>query len=271
MSKVVLVTGGSSGIGQATCHFLAEKGYTVYGSSRSAKAGEMDGKVKRIALDITSDDSVNTAINAIVQSEGRIDVLVNSAGLGIAGTIEETPIDEAKAIFETNLFGTLRVIQAVMPIMREQNAGHIINISSLGGLLALPFRGIYSASKFALEGLTESLSIEARKFGIKTVLIQPGDFNTSINQSRHEVEVKENSPYRDDYARILKDIQDEVKHGKDPKIIGKLIYKIINKRRPKLHYKVGTLKQRTAVNFKRHFNDYFDRRFERIIRRHYKL
>jgi NAD(P)-dependent dehydrogenase (short-subunit alcohol dehydrogenase family) len=271
MSKVVLVTGGSSGIGQAVCQFLADKGYVVYGSSRSATAGEMDGKVKRIALDITSDDSVNACINTIVQAEGRIDVLVNNAGLGIAGSIEETSVDEVKTIFETNVFGTLRVIQAVIPIMREQASGYIINVSSIGGLMGLPFRGIYSSSKFAVEGFTEALSLEVARFGIKTVLVEPGDFNTNINENRYETEVKENSPYLKDYGRILQIIQDEVKNGKDPQIIGEVIYKIINTRKPRLHYKVGTWTQRTAVKVKRLFSDRFDRRFERILKRHYKL
>lgn len=271
MSKVVLVTGGSSGIGRAICHVLAEKGYRVYGTSRSANKDSTDEPFQMIRMDVNSDESVKAAVDFIVEKEGRLDVLVNNAGLGIAGPVEESSIDDIRTIFETNVFGLVRVIQAVLPQMREQKSGNVINISSLGGLMGLPYRGIYSSSKFAVEGLTEALSMEVAQWNIKCTLVEPGDFQTNINENRYESDVKENSPYKEPYGRLLKIIREEVTDGKNPRIIGELIHKIVNKKNPRLHYKVGTWTQKTAVNVKRIYSDMFDRAFEKILKRHYKL
>lgn len=271
MRKVVLVTGGSSGIGKAICKTLASKGYTVYGTSRSANSGDTLENFKLLQLDVNSENSVAEAIQFVLDKEGQIDVLVNNAGLGIAGAIEESSIDDIKGVFETNVFGLIRVTQAVLPHLRKQRSGHIINISSLGGLMGLPYRGIYSSSKFAVEGISEALSAEVASFGIKVIVVEPGDFNTNINDNRLVTEANEESEYAETYQRLMKIIVDEVNNGKQPEVIGELIYKILNKKNPRLHYKVGTFFQKLAVFVKRLLSDTFDRQWERIIRNHYKL
>ena len=149
MSKVVLVTGASSGIGKAIATFLSAKGYIVYGTSRNPK-NEKDFSFELIALDVLKLDTINTAVNYILEKEGRLDVLVNNAGMGITGPVEETPTDEMRAVFNTNLFGAIDVMKAVLPQMRKQNAGTIINVTSIAGYMGLPFRGLYSATKACL-------------------------------------------------------------------------------------------------------------------------
>src|SRR5258708_5663628 len=179
--SVVLVTGASSGIGAIAAAFLAERGYRVYAGARSAVTA---AGVEPIALDVSDDASVTRAIEAILAKEGRLDILVNNAGFGIAGAIEDTSIDEARAQFDVNFFGVLRMCRAVLPAMRPRKAGYIVNIGSIGGLIAIPFQGFYSASKFALEGFSEALRLEVRPFGIHVVLIEPGDHRTSFTPNR---------------------------------------------------------------------------------------
>jgi len=181
-SRVVLVTGASSGIGRACAAHLASRGYRVFGAQRSAP--DSAGPIEMLRMDVNDDASVHAATSYILKTAGRIDALVNNAGYALMGSVEDTSIEEARAQMETNFFGALRVIRAVLPAMRQQGSGYIINISSLAGVLGLPFSGLYSASKFALEGMTESLRLEVRGFGIKTVLIEPGDFSTQLPAKR---------------------------------------------------------------------------------------
>ena len=179
--RVALVTGASAGIGASCAAFLAAKGYRVYGGARSAVMAE---GVEPLILDVTDDVSVARAIETILARESRLDVLVNNAGFGIAGAIEDTSIEEAREQFEVNFFGVLRMCRAVLPVMRRQKSGYIVNIGSIGGLIAIPFQGFYSATKFALEGFSESLRMEVRPFGIQVVLIEPGDHRTAFTQNR---------------------------------------------------------------------------------------
>ncbi len=179
--RVVLVTGASSGIGRACAEFLAGRGYRVYGGSRRLVAGSV---VESISMDVGDDASVHAAVSTILAREGRIDILVNNAGIAIAGAVEDTSVEEARDQFDVNFFGVLRVCRAVLPAMREQGAGYIVNIGSIGGLIAIPFQGFYSASKFALEGLSESLRLEVRQFGVHVVLIEPGDHRTGLTDNR---------------------------------------------------------------------------------------
>ena len=183
--RVVLITGASSGIGRCCAELLAARGCKVYGASRRpvAIAG-----VEPLAMDVTDDGSVLRAVAAVMDREGRVDVLVNNAGIAIAGALEDCCIADAKEQFDVNLFGALRVCRAVLPAMRRQRSGYIINIGSIGGLIAIPFQGLYSASKFALEGLSESLRLEVRDFGIQVVLIEPGDHRTALTCNRRFVE-----------------------------------------------------------------------------------
>ncbi len=166
MSKVVLITGGSSGIGKSIGEFLNEKGFTVYGTSRNPN-NYPESKFKIIPLDVTKKETIALAIETVVKKEDRIDVLINNAGVGITGPIEEISEKEIKANFETNFFGPINVIKAVLPQMRAQHSGLVINITSIAGYMGLPYRGVYSASKGALEIITEAFRMEIKDFNIK--------------------------------------------------------------------------------------------------------
>ena len=179
---IALVTGASSGIGQACANQLAGSGFRVYGTSRHSSF--RPASFEPLVMDVTSDESVRNGVARIVGEHARIDCVVNSAGYGLGGSIEDSSLEEARQQFDTNLFGVLRVCREVLPSMRQQRTGVIINISSLAGLFGLPFQGLYSASKFALEGLTESLRLETRAFGIFVVLVEPGDVRTAITNNR---------------------------------------------------------------------------------------
>ena len=172
MSKIVLITGASSGIGKAIATLLFEEGYKVYGTSRNPK-NSVHFSFELIALDVLKVDTIVSAISYIIEKEGRLDVLVNNAGMGITGPIEETPTDKMRAVFNTNLFGAIEVMKGVLPQMRKQNSGTIINITSIAGYMGLPYRGIYSATKGALEIITEATSMEVKNFGINVVNVAP--------------------------------------------------------------------------------------------------
>ena len=221
MNKVVLITGGSSGIGKATAVFLAEKGFKVYGTSRNPdKIKDIEG-VRLLPLDVSDETSVKKAVNTIIEKEGKIDVLVNNAGIGITGAVEETPDEEIQKAFAVNLYGPIRVMKAVLPHMRSQKAGLIINITSIAGYMGLPYRGIYSATKGALEIITEAMRMETKDFGIHIANVAPGDFATNIASGRYHTPVYEDSPYKKPYSNILKMINDDVDGGGDPVKVAK--------------------------------------------------
>lgn len=180
-AKVVLITGASSGMGQATAALLKSRGYHVFGTTRKLNDGTLPSGVEGIRLDVREDPSVEACVASVMQSAGRIDVLINNAGYGMAGAVEETSLDEALALFDTNLFGALRTMRAVLPIMRNQRGGRIINTSSVLGFLPAPFFALYASTKHALEGLSESLDHEVRRFGIRVVLIEPNFTNTRFD------------------------------------------------------------------------------------------
>lgn len=267
MSKVVLITGASSGIGKSVATFLQDKGYKVYGTSRNPR-NIKDFTFELIALDVLKLDTINNAINYIIQKEGRLDVLVNNAGMGITGPVEDTPTEEMKAVFNTNLFGAIDVMKAVLPQMRSQKSGIIINVTSIAGYMGLPFRGLYSASKGALETVTEAVSMEVQNFGIKAVNIAPGDFATNIAAGRYHTPVFKNSAYKQKYQENLDLMDAHVDDGMDPIEMAKSIYKIINTKKPKLHYKVGNFMQKFSIVLKRILPD---RIYERLLMNHYKL
>src|SRR5262245_34601449 len=178
--KIVLITGASSGVGQSTARLLSQNGYKVFGTSRNPDNSEAIPTVDMLALDVQAGDSVETCVTAVKSEAGRIDVLVNNAAYELAGALEETSIDEAKAQFEINFFGVVRMVKAVLPSMRQQKGGQIINVSSLSGLSSIPFMGIYSASKFALEGYTEALRMEVDPFNIHVSLVEAGFLKTPM-------------------------------------------------------------------------------------------
>ncbi|MHB0754982.1 SDR family oxidoreductase [Polaribacter sp. M15] len=267
MSKVVLVTGASSGIGKSIATFLSEKGFTVYGTSRNPK--NIDSfSFQLIALDVLNTATINSAVDLIIEKEGKLDVLVNNAGMGITGPVEDTPIDEMRAVFNTNLFGAIDVMKAVLPQMRKQNSGTIINVTSIAGYMGLPFRAAYSASKGALELVTEATSMEVKNFGINVVNVAPGDFATNIAAGRYHTPVFDNSAYKEKYQASLDLMDAHVDHGMDPIEMAKTVYKIINNKSPKIHYKVGDFMQKFSIVLKRVLPD---RVYERLLMNHYKL
>src|SRR3954466_6643769 len=179
--RVALVTGASAGIGGAAAGALAAAGVTVYGTRRKAAAGENRGGVVFLPLDVTDDDSVAGVVRAVLARSGRGDVLVNNAGVGVSGAAEESSIEQARALFETNLFGSIRTTRAVLPHMREQGEGRIINVSSVLGFMPAPFMALYAATKHAIEGYSESLDHELREHGVRVLLVQPGYTKTSFD------------------------------------------------------------------------------------------
>ena len=247
---VVLITGCSSGFGQLAALEFARNGDTVYASMRNtAKAGPLeqarDGdklSIHVVQLDVTDGDSVSSAVRQVIEAEGRIDVLVNNAGIGANGPIEETDVDEAKEIFETNFFGVLRVTQTVLPQMREQKSGTIVNVTSLAGRVAPPFDGIYAASKYALEAASEALYYEVHPFGIRVLVIEPGGFETSIGDNRRiPRRFTEGSPYVELQQRFEQAMTRLPTGGEraDPQVVAEAIYQAVHDDEPKLRYLVG--------------------------------
>ena len=248
--KVVLVTGASSGIGQAIARHLAAKGWRVFGTSRR-ESNDFDG-VDMLPMDVDDDNSVNRAVAAILEKTGRLDAVVNNAGWALMGPIEDTPVAEARAQMETNFFGVLRVCRAALPIMREQRRGHIVNISSLGGIFGMPFSGIYSASKFAVEGLSESLRLEMRRFGVQVTLIEPGDMRSQLPLRRRTVQpIRHASAYEIFFDRFqAKQAQDEAK-APSPDAVAVLVERILLNPRPAMRYSAGMWDQRMVLPLKR--------------------
>lgn len=183
---VVFVTGVSSGIGRATAEQFAQRGCTVFGSVRDLRKTQPIPGVERVEMDVRDERSVQRAVQAIIAKAKRIDVLVNNAGGTLLGAVEETSVAEAQALFDTNVFGALRTSQAVLPHMREQRAGRIVNVSSVLGFLPAPYMGLYSASKHAVEGLSETLDHEVRRFGVRVVLVEPSYTKTNLDLNAPE-------------------------------------------------------------------------------------
>ena len=267
MSKVVLITGGSSGIGKSVGEFLQKKGFNVYGTSRNPK-NYPNSKFPIVALDVTVPETISACVAEVLKHESRIDVLINNAGAGITGPIEEIPDAEIKRNFETNFFGPINVIKATLPVMRAQNSGLIINITSIAGYMGLPFRGVYSASKGALELITEAFRMELKDFNIEMTNVAPGDFATNIAAGRYHAPVLEDSPYKEKYGHSLKMMDEHVDDGSDPKEMAEAIYKIIETKSPKIHYKVGAFMQKFSIVMKRVLPD---KVYEKLLMNHYKL
>jgi len=247
---VVLITGCSSGFGKLAALQFARKGDHVFASMRNtSKAGDLE-QAKRaeklqldvVQLDVTDEQSVANAVRQVIDAAGRIDVLVNNAGIGAHGPLEETDDAELREVFNTNFFGAMNVIRHVVPKMREQHSGTIVNVSSLAGRVPPPFTGAYSASKFALEAASESLHFELHPFGIRVVLIEPGGFETNIEQNRRVARrFTEGSPYLELEARFTQSLQKlpaaDVRG--DPQVVAETIYNSVHDETPKLRYLVG--------------------------------
>ncbi len=247
-TKVILITGATSGFGKATAELLTAKGYTVYGTSRQEVRHE---KIHFLKMDVRDVNAVKAGIKQIVSAEGGIDVVVNNAGMGIGGSIELATAEEIGLQMETNFMGCVHVCQAVLPVMREQGNGRIINLSSIGGVMGLPYQGFYSASKFAIEGFSEALAAEVRGFGISVVMVEPGDFATHFTASRRNSEqTVKSAAYGESFARSLSLIEKEENGGLEPIVLAKKIEKIIKARRPRLRYVVANFEQKLSVVLK---------------------
>ena len=267
MSKVVFITGISSGFGKHTATLLARKGYKVYGVSR--RDIETEEGIRVIKADVTDANSIKQAVESVLQVEDGIDVLINNAGMGIAGSIEETSPDEVRLQMDTNFYGVLHTIQAVLPSMREKRNGLIITISSIGGLMGLPYVGYYATSKFALEGLCESLYMEVKPFNVKVVLINPGDFHTNFTASRKIItRATADSPYDNYFRKTLATIEKDELSGLSPEKLACQLLKIIEKKKPKARYVVATFEQKLAVILKYLLPDAW---FFSILSSHYKI
>jgi len=237
-SKIALVTGASSGIGKATAERLVMAGYQVYGTSRrGAHAGAQSFEV--LALDVTSDESVEAAVAELMRREGRIDLLVNNAGFSVAPAgAEESSIEQARAIFETNFFGIVRMTRAVTPHMRRQGNGRIINIGSVFGFLPMPFMALYAATKHAVEGYSESLDHELRTRGIRVLVIEPANTSTKFDANLLQPDAKLDE-YREVRAVLARQMEALVESGDKPSVVADTVLKAALAARPKLRYPVG--------------------------------
>ena len=238
-ARVALVTGVSSGIGRATAALLAERGFRVFGTVRKpTAAADQFGRVDLILLDVRDDASVRACVAKVLETAGRIDALVNNAGYTLVGSAEETSLEEAKELFETNFFGVLRVSQAVLPTMRQQKSGRIATIGSVVGFVPAPYQSIYAASKHAIEGYSESLDHEVRQFGIRVSVIEPGFIRTNIvansRLAAHPLET-----YAMDREHVLRALEESVAKGEEPTQVASVVLEALTSRSPRVRYPAG--------------------------------
>jgi short-subunit dehydrogenase len=237
MPKTVLVTGASSGIGAAIANLFHRKGFMVFGTSRLADPGSVR-EFPMLKLDVDSDASANACVGEVLARAGRLDVLVNNAGFALAGAAEETSVEEAKEQFETNFFGVVRMVKAVLPHMREARSGKIFTIGSLAGLLAIPYNAFYSSTKFALEGYMEALWYELKPFGIAVSLVEPGFVRTGINQATRFA-AEPLAAYAGPRDRAIAVVDRSVGKGIAPDLVAKTVLRAAQSRTPQLRYRVG--------------------------------
>lgn len=248
--NVVLITGASSGIGKAIGETLASRGYKVYGTSRNAIPDDYNeiispndnsnGFLRLIQLDVCSEESVEKAVKLVILKEGRIDILINNAGIGIAGSVEDTTVQESFKQFDTNFFGVLRMCRNVIPFMRNIKKGLIINISSVAGLIAIPFQSMYSSSKYAVEALTEALRIEVKPFGINVSMVEPGDTKTGFTDKRIYAEgANKDSAYNEKFQKSINAMVKSELNGPGPDKIVQAVIRIISMKNPPIRITAG--------------------------------
>ena len=270
--KIVLITGASSGFGKAATDHLVSKRYRVYGTSRRAQIpteGDATAYPVMIPMDVCDDMSVKAAVTCILEREGRIDVVVNNAGLGLSGAVEDTSSDEARVQMETNFLGVHRVSRAVLPSMRHQRSGLIINIGSIGGRVAIPFQGFYSASKAAVAMLSEALRMEVAPLGIKVVLVEPGDFRTGFTDNRIITAESGNaSSYRERCETAVAVMEKDERGGSEPADLALLLERIIRAKTPRPRYMIGINSQNLIARLKSVLPA---SAFEKIIAAYYRI
>ena len=263
---IVFITGISSGFGFETARLLSQEGHIVYGTVR--REVEPLPKVHYFKLDVRDSESVKNAIEEIVEKEGRIDVLVNNAGMGIGGPLEFATEEEIRLQMDTNFMGLVHCVDAVLPHMRQQGSGKIIALSSIGGLMGLPFQGFYSASKFAIEGYCEALRLETKSFGIKVVVLRPGDFATGFTGSRKKVTDTEALLSYPIYKTAIEKVEHDENGGLKPTVLAHKISQIIQKKNPRNGYVVASFEQKLSVLLKRILPAKW---FARILGSYYKI
>jgi NAD(P)-dependent dehydrogenase (short-subunit alcohol dehydrogenase family) len=246
---VALVTGASAGLGRACAERLAEAGWAVTGASRRGTSGR---GFAGIVMDVDIDEEVTAGVAGLLARAGRIDALVAAAGWGVASAAEDTSTDEAKAQFETNFWGCVRVVQAVLPQMRACGAGRIVLLSSIGGVIGIPFQAYYSASKFALEGFAESISYEVAPFGISVTLVQPGNFATDFTASRKvAAKAAQETPYASAMRKAIQVMERDERNGAPPGDVAAAVQRVLAARRPPRRVSVGKPGERAGLLAKR--------------------
>jgi NAD(P)-dependent dehydrogenase (short-subunit alcohol dehydrogenase family) len=263
--KVALVGGVSSGIGRAIAESFARHGFRTFGTMRRLTS-EVPTGVEVVSLDVRDDASVSACILQVAATAGRIDVLVNNAGVTLYGALEETSVDEARRIFDTNFFGVLRTTRSVLPVMRRQGSGRIINIASVAGFLPMPYQGIYAATKHAVEAYTETLDHEVRRFGIRAVVIEPGYIRTEIDRNSTTAE-QTLSVYEDERQRAVGVLSSNIANGDDPAVVANAVLRAATVSKPGLRYVAG----RGAGRLRMLRTFLPESMFEDGIRRHFHL
>ncbi len=257
MPEVVLVTGASSGIGEASAERLSARGWTVVGASRR---GTSSGAWTPLVMDVDDEASVTDGMDAVISEQGRLDAVVTCAGWGLAGAVEETPIEEAREQFETLFWGSVRVVQRALPVMRRQRRGRIVLMSSIGGVLGLPYQAFYSAAKFALEGYGEALAYEVAPFGVDVTLVEPGNVRTGFTAARRDIGADPDadrgrdgggSPYREASAKAVGKMAEDEAGGVDPGDVADVVVEVLGSRRPPRRVSVGRFDERIGITAKR--------------------
>ncbi len=250
MTKRILITGASSGFGKAIAEHLSKQGHSVFGTSRDVADRVTSDSVHMLSMDVNNSSSIDMAIASMLESSGGIDVLINNAGFGLCGALEDCRIDEARSQMETNFFGQIAVIQKVLPHMRVQGHGRIINIGSLAGDIGLPYQSLYSASKAAMQRITEALRLELKDTGIDLTLVAPGDFKTGFTASRVFAEKALNSERTPKMRSVVEQYERDERNGSDPKLVAELVATLISNRSLKVIYTAGRFDQRLAHKLK---------------------
>lgn len=263
---IVFITGVSSGFGLETARLLAQEGHTVYGTVR--REVEPIPHVHYLHVDVRDRDAVMNAVAQVIEKEGRIDVLVNNAGMGIGGPLEFATEEEIRLQMDTNFMGLVHCVDAVLPHMRRQGGGKIIALSSIGGLMGLPFQGFYSASKFAIEGYCEALRLETKQLGVKVVVLRPGDFSTGFTGSRKKVADEAALQAYPLYREAIEKVEHDENGGLKPVVLAQKINRIINMQHPRNGYVVASFEQKLSVWIKRILPAKW---FDRILGSYYKL
>jgi NAD(P)-dependent dehydrogenase (short-subunit alcohol dehydrogenase family) len=248
MDKVVLITGASAGIGRASADRLHRAGWTVVGASRR---GTSPGGWAPLVMDVDEDGSVADGVAGVLREHGRLDAVVACAGWGLAGPVEQTPIAEAKEQMETNFWGSVRLVQAALPAMRARGTGRLVLISSIGGVIGIPFQAFYSASKFAMEGYAESLAYEVAPFDISVTLVQPGNVRTDFTASRKDVQPPDDDPYAAVVTTAISKMERDEANGVAPEAAAAVLQRVLESARPPRRVSVGKSGERIGLMAKR--------------------